>query len=249
MKRVFTYLVSKHSIIFLVFLMLICDLFLITNIFLPNLIAFIKRNNIFEILVLMTLVEVLLLLSSQLWKVTALVYDNDREAQEIINSHLREDNSIRTIKIISAGLGTRYDLVKNILKKHQNISIELVACFGEGHPNHDATDCLDIGPNKFQLIDERLKEQVPDAEKRLKIYNSFNSPSLRVLILCDKYGPKYGQLSWYRFYDRNTKITGESNKQFYVFRNTEFGFPLLKFAEEMFNEYSSIKESEKIWPI
>lgn len=249
MKKGLNFLIGKHSIIILVTVLLILDILLIANLIVPRVLQFLTDKHIYEIVVLTTLVEVLLLLSSSLWRVTPLVIGSEEEAQEKVRSLLQEDTAVKSIKVLSAGLRARAGFLRGLLEQHSRLNLEIVTCFGEGSPNPDEWDRKELGPSNFKVITEvRGSLSSEDMRSRLKIYNSFNTPSFRCILLSDSRGPRYGFIGWYTYYERNTRIVGRRNVQIFVDRTTETGVDLLHFAERMYQCYANEQEANILFP-
>lgn len=119
--------IGKHSIITLIIILLVLDILLIANLIAPRVLQFLIDKHIYEIVVLTTLVEVLLLLSSSLWRVTPLVIGSEEEAQEKIRSLLEEDTSIKYVKVLSAGLSSRASFLRGLLEQSRRLNLEIVA--------------------------------------------------------------------------------------------------------------------------
>lgn len=248
MRKVLGFLIGKHALITLVAILIILDILLIAGLIAPQVIQFLIDKHLFEIVVLTTLVEVLLLLSSSLWRMTPLAIGSEEEAQEKVRTLLKEDTSIKSINVLSAGLSSRAPFLRELLESHRKYKMEIITCFGEGSPNPDPRDREKLGPAMYYKVIHDLEKDVPDAESRLKIYRSHNIPSFRCILLSDSHGPRYGIVGWYTYYDRNTKIAGRRNVQIFVDRTTETGVALLHFTEKKFQEYTSKHEAEILWP-
>lgn len=155
-----------------------------------------------------------------------------------------EDNTnIKSIKVLSAGLRSRAGFLRALLELPRKLNLEIVECFGEANP--DKLDREKFGPAYFDVVTHRLDQ---DAASRLKIYNSFNTPSFRCILLSDSHGPHYGILGWYTYHEKNTQMIGRRNIQIFVDRSTDAGFVLLNFADKMFQKYANEKEGVIIWP-
>jgi hypothetical protein len=246
MKKVFNLMIGRHSIITVVAILGILDILLIASIIVPPILTFLKDKHLFEIVVLTTLVEILLLLSYNLWHPTPLAFGSETEAQEKIRALLKEDSTIKSVKILSAGLSSRAQFLRDLIEKFSKSRFEIVACFGKGSPNPDELDRENLGPTQFNIITHRLK---PDEEARLKIYESFNIPSFRCILLSDSRGPRYGFVGWYTYQNRSKNIVGRSNIQIFADRTTDLGVDLLHFSEKMFKYYSSEEESKILFPL
>ncbi|MBI5194849.1 MAG: hypothetical protein HZA10_00840 [Nitrospirae bacterium] len=248
MKKIINFLIGKHSVITLVTILFILDILLIASLIAPQVLQFLIEKHLFEIVVLTTLVEVLLLLSTSLWRVTPLAIGSEEEAQEKVRYLLKEDTAIKSINVLSAGLSSRSSFLRELIESHRKYKIEIITCFSERSPNPDPRDREKLGPAMYYKIIHDLELDVPDVESRLKIYRSHNTPSFRCILLADSRGPRYGIVGWYTYYDRNTKIAGRRNIQIFVDRTTETGVALLHFAEKKFQEYTSNQEAEILWP-
>lgn len=245
MNNLFNFLLRKHTLVTLVTILIILDILLISNLIVPQVLKFLIDKHIFEIIVITSLIEIFILLSSHRWRVTPLTIGSEEEAQDKLRTILRENSSIKCIKILSAGLKSRANFLRDTLEKYKNINLEIIACFGEKSPNPDKWDREKIGPSHFEVITERISDE---ERKRIKIFTSFNRPSFRCVLLYDSRGPNCGLVGWYTYYERDTKITGRRNVQIFVDKTTETGVDLLHFAEKMFTTYASEKESYILFP-
>jgi len=203
---------GKHSIIILITILLILDILLIARLIAPVILQFIIDQHIFEVVVLITLVEVLILLSFHLWSPAILVIESEEEAQEKIRALLKEDNSIKSIKVLSAGLSSRARFLRALLEDNSKLKLEIVACFGEGSPNPDKLDREQFGPTHCKVITHRL---IQDESSRLKIYKSLNTPSFRCILLLDSHGPRYGIVGWYTYHKKIPKLLDVATYKFF----------------------------------
>jgi len=245
MKKVLSLLTGRNSIIILVAILSILDTLLVASFFLEPILKFLIEKHLFEIIVLTTLLEILLLLSHNLWRSSPWVFGSEGEVQEKVRFLLKEDTSIKFVKILSAGLSSRAAFLRVLLEVQKRLNVEIIACFGHQSPNPDQLDREKLGPANFDVITNRLK---PDEMERLKIRGSLNAPSVRLILLSDSRGPRYAFLGWYTYHKKNTHIVGRQNVQIFADRTTELGVDLLHFAEKMFQRYSSDEESVTLFP-
>ena len=245
MRQILNFFIGRHSVFTSVVLLIVLDFLLIANLIIPKLLQFLIDKHIFEIVVLTALVQVLVLLSSSFWHITPLVIGSEEEAQEKVRLILKEDTSIKSVKVLSAGLRSRANFLRALLELPRRLNVEIVACFGQGSPNPDKLDREQFGPAHFGVITHRLDQET---SSRLKIYGSFNTPSLRCVLLYDSHGPRYGIIGWYTYHKKNNEIVGCHNVQFLVDRTTEFGFTLLRFAERIYGSYVAPEEANIFWP-
>jgi hypothetical protein len=127
----------------------------------------------------------------------------------------------------------------------RKLDIEIIACFGKNSPNPDKLDRNEFGPKSFKYIIHRLPKEL---QSRLKIFRSFNTPSLRCIMLFDNHGPRYGFIGWYTYSNCNRHIVGRNNVQIFVDRTTDIGLALLRFTEETYNKICKENEVECLWP-
>lgn len=243
MRNLLAVLTGKRAVITLISTLLVLDVMLISCFFSKTVQNYIIKSPIFEILTLTVLAEILIFLSSALWRSTPMAYGTEEEVREKVRSLLYEDNAIIGIKVLSAGLRSRADFLRHLLELPRGLRVDVIACFGSANP--DDLDREKFGPTHFDVLTHRLKE---DEKSRLNVYQSFNRPSFRCVLLLDSTGPRYGFVGWYTYYHKDTRLTGRRNIQILLDRSTETGVALLRFAEEMFKKYSSDDEASVIFP-
>jgi hypothetical protein len=175
-----------------------------------------------------------------------MVFQSEADAQEKVVALLKEERNIKSVKVLSAGLGSRANFLRELLDRHKQLHLQIVACFGNKSPNPDKLDREKLGPSQFDVITNRLDQ---DTSARLEVYGSLNTPSFRCVLLSDSHGPRYGIVGWYTYHERNTEIIGRRNPQIFVDRTTELGFALLRFAERIWGNYATAKEANVLWPL
>jgi hypothetical protein len=245
MKNIFKIYFVKHTVVTLIAVLSILDVLLLGRYFYTPYFQFLIDQHVFEVVVLLTLVQILLLLSTNVWQSTPSIIGSEEEAQRKIKSILDQNRSIDSVKVLSAGLGSRASFFRSLLEQHKGVKIEIVACFGKESPNPDNLDRLKLGPAQFNVLTNRPTDEV---RKHLEIFNSYNTPSFRCILLSDSHGPHSGILGWYTYHKQNKELVGRRNMQIYVSRSTETGFILLNFAEKMFGNYANESEAKLIWP-
>ena len=88
-------------------------IFLIRTVF-PSLFEAALQKNIFEIVVLLALSQALLLLLRLVEQPPQSVCEDEHSCQDMVRRIVREDPRASLLKVSSAGLGSRFDLITSI---------------------------------------------------------------------------------------------------------------------------------------
>lgn len=236
-------LVGKRSVIILICSLALLNLLLILGSLIPQIKPYIYHDIVFKVVVLTALLQIILLLVREMLRDTPITVGSEQEEQQQIYDLIEKDSSISRIHVLSAGLRSRAAFLRSLLEKHDRLQLSIVASFGQANP--DKLDREKFGPVQVEILTNRLN---PHEEKRIAIRQSYNAPSLRLVILASPKGPRYAILGWYTYYDQNTKIIGRRNLQLLVDWRSQIGTETLRFAEKMFDFYSTDEESMAIFP-
>lgn len=242
MKKMLIVLTNQKSIIILVSTLFLLNVFLIISIFSPLLKDYIYSQYIYQPIVITALIEILILISAKYFRANPSTLQDEIEAQNKIHQILENDSSIVRINVISAGINTRAQFLRNILEKKKQIKIEIVASFNDANPDKLSRD---FGKQSIEVLTHRL---LPEQNDRIIIHQSHNTPSIRSIILSTKEGPRYAFTSWYTYYGSNSKIEGKRNLQFFVDWKSSLGIELLHFLNNQFNRLKQKEESFQLFP-
>ncbi len=247
MNKILRIFIGKHSIISLVVTIILLDLFLVFGIFYDKIQSYVIGKHIYEIVVLAVLMEIILVVSVSILIASPCAIFNEEEAQEKVRNILKDDRSIKSVKVLSAGLSSRASFLLSILENFPSLHLEIIACFGQGSANPDKMDAGTLGNSNYLKLTHNLKDK-DEEKKRLKIAKSLNIPSFRCLLLSDSCGVKYAFIGWYTYSSGNNHIHGRTNVQIFVDRQTEVGVSLLQFAEKQYRESTKAEEIKILFP-
>jgi hypothetical protein len=243
LKRALQVLTGKHSIIVVLATLVALDALLVAAAFFPIVNNILTESNTFQVVVITCLIQVLLLLAARALRETPVAIGLDDVAKRRISELIEEDENIVSVKVLSAGLRTRADFMRSLLEHPRKMEVSIVACFSEANP--DDLDREKYGPPHFSVLTHRLEAE---EASRLKVYQSFNTPSVRCVVLSSATGPRHAFLGWYTYSNRNKHIQGRRNVQFQVDGTTAFGIDMLHFANNAFEKHRDDSEAELIWP-
>ena len=168
-------------------------IFLVRTVF-PSWFEVALQKNIFEIVVLLALSQALLLLLRLVEQPPQSVCDDEYSCQDMVRRIVREDPRASLLKVSSAGLGSRYDLITSLSNApHGRIRTHVIA---QNHTTAlDRADALRTEKNMFLL-------NRGDHENAALEVRFFDTPAtIRSFIICDSANrPYWGIVSWYIYH-------------------------------------------------
>ena len=126
-NRIVDTLIHRRAIISLCILACALELLFLLRMLYPPAFEFILDYHIFEIVVLCSLTQIVLLLLHLVRRTPWRICTDEIECQETLREFLRLDSRAKSLHVLSAGLGSRMDLITTVPKEPHPLRTEVLA--------------------------------------------------------------------------------------------------------------------------
>jgi hypothetical protein len=173
----------------------------------PEFFDFVVAKHIFEIVVLSSIIQIIILLWKLLEKSPRRVCKDEHECAVLLRERIAQDSRASKVLFFSAGLASRFDLITTIHSAtSRTLSVEVLAQNPEKALDRQDAKRLE----SHLLILNRDHSEIP-LEVRI-----FDTPAtIRSSVICDDKGsPLWGVASWYRYDDlgeEGIRLVGRRN--------------------------------------
>lgn len=191
-QRFFSLYTHHRAIVALLVLTAVLEILFILRLVFPAALAFVIENHVFEIVVLLAISQIILLLFKVLEKTPRGVCKDEHECGVVLREVVRSDPRAHSLQVLSAGLGSRLDLLTTIHRETpRTFSVEVLAQSPEHAP--DREDARRMESNL-----EILRRDHSEAPLEVRLFDT--PAAIRALLVCDRNrSPLWGAASWYRY--------------------------------------------------
>ena len=233
LKRFVQLYLSHRAIVALLFLMGVLEVLFVLRTLWPAAFLFILDKHIFEIVVLLSVSQMILLLLKLLERSPRRLCRDEHECTTLVRERVSTDPRAAKLLVFSAGLASRLDLITSI----QQATTRPFATEVLAQNPFKALDREDAKRLESNLL--ILKRDQPNLTLEIRLFDS--PATIRGLILCDAKGtPFWGIASWYRYEERATgeiSLVGRRNPAFVLDSDSsKEDFSLLEFLFTTFRD-------------
>lgn len=192
--------------------MLLLEIFFIIRIFKPKILSIVIEKQIFEVIVILALMQMIVLLFQLIRQAPKKICKHEYELENAVRDFIQTNNNVHSVHVLSCGLGSKINFITNLRKGNQMIPTEVLV-----QDSKHAIDKADSVRTEANL--DILKHD--HSEKSLQV-RLFNEPAtMRAVLLCkNDRKPIWGVVSWYKYRDDGkgrVAVKGRDNPAFVLY--------------------------------
>jgi len=173
--------------------MLLLEIFFIIRLFRPTTLSFIIKEQIFEVIVLLALMQMIVLLFQLIRQAPKKICKHEYELENAVRDFIQTNDRVYSVHVLSCGLGSKINFITDLRKGKERVPTEVLV----QDPKYaiDKVDAERTSSN-FKILNH------DHSEKSLQM-RLFNEPAtMRAVLICKKdRKPIWGVVSWYKYRD------------------------------------------------